>query len=89
MVTARTLPWTVDDVLAFEANEPERYELVGGIVRMMTGASAAHSAIKPNIAIALRTALGSGRCRVDVDDLKRRSRWRRSTATAAAECPCA
>jgi Uma2 family endonuclease len=63
-------PWTVEDFLAFEAEEPERYEFVDGIVRMMTGGSAAHSAIKLNLAIALKAALGSGPCRVDVDDLK-------------------
>ena len=71
MARARPHPWTVDDFLAFEAEEPERYEFVDGIVRMMTGASAAHSAIKGNIAIALNEALSrSGPCRVDVDDLK-------------------
>ena len=44
-------PWTVEDFLAFEAEEVERYEYVGGIVRMMTGGSAAHSAIKDNLAL--------------------------------------
>jgi hypothetical protein len=39
-------PWTVEDFLAFEAEEPERYEFVDGIARLMTGGSAAHSAIK-------------------------------------------
>jgi hypothetical protein len=33
---ARSQPWTVDDFLAFEAGEPEGYEFVDGIVRMMT-----------------------------------------------------
>jgi Uma2 family endonuclease len=70
MARARSHPWTVDDFLAFEAEEPERYEFVDGIVRMMTGASAAHSAIKLNLAIGLKAALASGPCRVDVDDLK-------------------
>ena len=70
MAKAHPQAWTVEEFLAFEAEEPERYEFVGGIVRMMTGGSAAHSAIKLNIALALRTALGSGSCRVDVDDLK-------------------
>lgn len=70
MAKARPHPWTVDDFLAFEAEEPERYEFVDGIVRMMTGASAAHSAIKGNIFADLRAALRSGPCRVDVDDLK-------------------
>jgi Uma2 family endonuclease len=59
-VRGSTQPWTVNDFLAFEAQEPERYELVDGIVRMMTGASAAHSAIKLNLAIALRATLQSG-----------------------------
>jgi Uma2 family endonuclease len=70
MARAKPLPLTVEDFLAFEAEEPERYEFVGGIVRMMTGGSAAHSAIKLNVALALRSALASSPCRVDVDDLK-------------------
>ncbi|HSA82772.1 MAG TPA: Uma2 family endonuclease [Geminicoccaceae bacterium] len=70
MAKARPQPWTVEDFLAFEAEEPERYEFVDGVVRMMTGGSAAHSAIKGNIFVALRTALRTGPCRVDVDDLK-------------------
>jgi Uma2 family endonuclease len=45
--------WTVEDFLAFEAEE-EPCELVGSVVRIMTGQSAAHSAIKGNIALALR-----------------------------------
>jgi Uma2 family endonuclease len=70
MARAKPHPWTVEDFLAFEANEPERYEFVDGVVRMMTGASAAHSAIKGNVFAELRSALRSGPCRVDVDDLK-------------------
>ena len=70
MARARPHPWTVDDFLAFEAEEPERYEFVDGIVRMMTGGSAAHSAIKGNMFAELRAAVATGPCRVDVDDLK-------------------
>jgi Uma2 family endonuclease len=70
MAKATPQPWTVEEFLAFEAEEPERYEFVDGILRMMTGGSAAHSAIKLNTAIALKAALGSSACRVDVDDLK-------------------
>jgi Uma2 family endonuclease len=70
MAKARPQPWTVEEFLAFEAEEPERYEFVDGIIRMMTGGSAAHSAIKGNTFAELRTALRSGPCRVDVDDLK-------------------
>jgi Uma2 family endonuclease len=70
MAQARPHPWTVEDFLAFEAQEPERYEFVDGIVRMMTGGSAAHSAIKLNAANALNAALGAGPCRAYIDDLK-------------------
>jgi Uma2 family endonuclease len=70
MSKVRPHPWTVDDFLAFEAEEPDRYEFVDGIVRMMTGDFAAHSAIKLNVALALRAALCEGPCRIDVDDLK-------------------
>jgi Uma2 family endonuclease len=48
---------TVEDFLAFEAGEEEPCELVGGVVWIMTGQSAAHSMIKGNIALALRDAL--------------------------------
>jgi Uma2 family endonuclease len=70
MAKARPHPWTVEDFLAFEAEEAERYEFVDGIVRMMTRGSAAHSAIKGNMFAELRNALRSEPCRVDVDDLK-------------------
>jgi Uma2 family endonuclease len=70
MAKARPHPWTVDDFLAFEAEEPDRYEFVDGIVRMMTGASAAHSAIKGNAFSDLRDALRDGPCRAYIDDLK-------------------
>ena len=32
MAKARPHPWTVEDFLAFEAEEPETYEFVDGIV---------------------------------------------------------
>ena len=63
MAKARPQPWTVEEFLAFEAEEAERYEFVDGIVRMMTGGSAAHSAIKGNLFAELRAALRSGPCR--------------------------
>jgi len=47
MAKARPQPWTVEEFLAFEAEEAERYEFVDGIVRMMTGGSAAHSRTRP------------------------------------------
>ena len=70
MAKALPHPWTVEDFLAFEAEEPERYEFVGGIVRMMTGGSFAHSVIKTNVANGLNAALGNGPCLAVVDELK-------------------
>jgi Uma2 family endonuclease len=70
LAKARPHPWTVGDFLAFEAEEPERYEFVDGIVRMLTGASAAHSRIKSNVQAALDSALRDGPCSAYIDDLK-------------------
>ena len=42
-------PWTVDDFLAWEAQQPERYEFIDGMVFMMVGGSAAHTIIKDNV----------------------------------------
>jgi Uma2 family endonuclease len=56
-------PWTVEDFLAWEAGQPERYEFVDGLLRMMVGASVAHTVIKDNIAAALRDRLRGGPCR--------------------------
>jgi Uma2 family endonuclease len=70
MARARPHFWPVEDFLAYEAEEPERYEFVDGIVRMMTGASAAHSRIKGNLLTALDTALRDRPCSAYVDDLK-------------------
>lgn len=66
MARARGQPWTVEDFLEFEAEEPERYEFVDGIARMMTGASAGHGAIKGNLLVALDAAL-RGSCRTYID----------------------
>ena len=69
---AKALPrrLTVESFLAFEADEPERYEFVDGIVRMMTGGSAAHSVLKNNLTNALNAALGDGPCFAYVEGLK-------------------
>jgi Uma2 family endonuclease len=70
MAKARPQPWSIEDFLAFEAEEAERYELVDGIVRMMTGSSAALSRIKTNVTNALNDALREGPCSAYVDDFK-------------------
>jgi Uma2 family endonuclease len=56
-------PWTVEDFLAWERRQPERYEFVGGVIRMMVGGSNAHTIIKGNVFAALRSRLRGGRCR--------------------------
>jgi Uma2 family endonuclease len=53
---------SLDEFLAWEREQPERYEYAGGVVTMMTGGSAAHVTIALNLAMALRQALrGTGR----------------------------
>ena len=56
-------PWTVEDFLAWERRQPERYEFVGGVIRMMVGGSNAHTIIKGNVFAALRSHLRGSRCR--------------------------
>jgi Uma2 family endonuclease len=56
-------PWTVEDFLAWERRQPERYEFFGGIVRMMVGGSNTHTIIKDNVVTALRARLRGKPCR--------------------------
>jgi Uma2 family endonuclease len=52
---------SLEEFLAWEREEPERYEYAGGVITMRTGGSAAHVTIALNLAIALRHALrGTG-----------------------------
>ena len=48
--------------LAWAGRQPERWELVDGVARMMTGGSLNHSRIAGNAYFALRSRLGHGRC---------------------------
>jgi Uma2 family endonuclease len=63
-------PWTVEDFLAWERGQPERYEFVGGVIRMMVGGSNAHTIIKGNVFAALRARLRGGRCRAMAEGAK-------------------
>jgi Uma2 family endonuclease len=47
-------PWTVDDFLEWEAQQPERYEFIDGRILGMVGGSAAHATIKGNVFAVLR-----------------------------------
>ena len=67
MAKARPQPWTVEEFLAFEAEEIERCELVDGVVHIMTGRSAGHSTIKSNLLALLQAELCAGPSRVYID----------------------
>jgi Uma2 family endonuclease len=67
MARSSLRPWSIEDFLAFEAEEVEPCELVGGVVWVMTGGSAAHSMIKGNIALGLKRALPDP-CRAYIGD---------------------
>ena len=63
-------PWTVDDFLEWEAQQPERYEFIDGMVFMMVGGSAAHTIIKGNVFNALAARLRGRPCRALTEGLK-------------------
>ena len=70
MATVLPQPWTVEDFLAWEAQQPERYELIDGMVLMMVGGSAAHTIIKGNVFNALTARLRGKPCRALTEGLK-------------------
>ena len=61
---------SVAEFLAWEREQPERYEYAGGVVTMMTGASLAHVTITMNVAFALRQYLRGSGCRPFTNDAK-------------------
>ena len=63
-------PWTVEDFLEWEAQQPERYEFIDGRIIGMVGGSAAHAAIKDNVTSALNVRLRGGPCRAYSEGLK-------------------
>src|SRR5579872_2083205 len=61
---------TLDEFLAWEREQSEKYEFDGIAVSMMTGASLAHVTIAMNLAGALRNALRGTGCRAFASDAK-------------------
>lgn len=61
---------TLEDFLAWERDQPERWERVGNRVWMMTGGTLAHNRITRNCARALEGALGNADCEVFASDVK-------------------
>ena len=61
---------TLADFLAWEEQQPERYERVGGRVWMMTGGTIDHGRITRNVALALDRHLRGRDCEVFTSDIK-------------------
>jgi Uma2 family endonuclease len=61
---------TLEQFLAWEREQPERYERVSGVIRLMTGGTLDHNRITLNVADALRQRLRRGECEVFVNDVK-------------------
>jgi Uma2 family endonuclease len=63
-------PWTVEEFLAWEREQEERYEYVGGVIGMMVGGTLDHNTIAGNVFSGLRTQLRDGPCRVFMEAVK-------------------
>jgi Uma2 family endonuclease len=61
---------SLDEFLAWERDQPERYEFAGGVITMMTGGSLDHSTIASNLWTALRDQLRGSTCRAFRGDSK-------------------
>src|ERR1700680_3317668 len=61
---------SLDEFLAWEREQPERYEYAGGVATMMTGGSLDHSTIASNLWTALRDGLRGSACRPFRGDTK-------------------
>jgi Uma2 family endonuclease len=63
-------PWTVDDFLAWEREQEERYEFLDGLIRMMVGGTVDHNTIASNVLTVLRSRLRGGPCRAFMEGVK-------------------
>jgi Uma2 family endonuclease len=61
---------SLDEFLAWEREQPERYEYAGATIKMMTGGSLDHSTIASNFWTALRDRLRGSACRPFRGDTK-------------------
>ncbi|MCE3249429.1 MAG: hypothetical protein K0R41_3254 [Geminicoccaceae bacterium] len=68
--TALKAPATLEEFLAWEEQQPERYEFLDGVVRMMTGGTEDHDRLSVNLIALLRNALRGGPCSVHASNLK-------------------
>lgn len=68
--TALKAPTTLDAFLDWEERQPERWELVGGVVRMMSGGTEDHDRLSVNLIRLLGNALRGRPCYVHASNLK-------------------
>ena len=61
---------SLQDFLAWEREQPQRYERVSGVIRMMTGGMIDHNRITLNVADALWQRLRGDNCEVFTSDVK-------------------
>jgi Uma2 family endonuclease len=71
---ARKIPTDPDAFIAWENRQSARYELIEGLVRMMSGRALAHDLIAMNMVGALGSRLGRTGCFVHGSNLKVRCR---------------
>lgn len=64
---------SVDQFLAWEEQQADRYELVGGVITLMAGGTENHDLVSINAASALNQRLRGSPCRVHGSNLKVRS----------------
>lgn len=63
---------TLEDFLAWEAEQPERWEFFNGEAFMMAGGSDVHNVVTGNMYMALRIGLQHTRCNVFMSDVRLR-----------------
>jgi Uma2 family endonuclease len=70
MAKPQPRPWTLEEFLAWEQTQEDKFELVDGVVFAMAGGTAAHSTIAVNVISALRQKLRGSPCRPYNGDMK-------------------
>jgi len=69
-VRHRPRPWTVEEFLDWERQQPEKYEYIDGVIRMLVGGTSDHATIAGNVVATLRAALRGGPCRGYIEAMK-------------------
>jgi Uma2 family endonuclease len=70
MARPQPKPWTLERFLAFEESEPDKFELIDGVVFAMAGGTAAHARLAVKVQSALERAVRGSSCEVFNSDMK-------------------